>query len=717
MARLLLPILWGLLLLPSSNVARFDGLPLDTGPELIGFLLLLPCTASAALRRHFRRLVGIRGPAVPAALVALGLLAVGGKLVLWSSGTYQGFLGCYRYALAPPPTGPCERSFSNPWFRYGVTRIDRAIDFDPETWNLGFLNSSRFVFPASQAESHPWREHLPIEAVWRGSVEQPSAWVARVTYVGEVTLRLDPDAAGDDGAVMRLPPRYGTAATVDVGVAAGRHVFELTYRFDDGARSPEPQPSGPWATLRVERWGATETAGGGRPVQSTRANRAWRVLAAVVDAIGALLLVSVALGYAILLRRDWWLTTLVAIAGVAVSRLHPEAIGLPIAFGLLVALLGLGRALLCRPWRRRLVLAFLGTAYLTFCLVLSSTPDLHMVIQRPLSDALIYESQARTILETWSLEGGEPAFRYQPGFRYWRFLERLVLGEGDPFVVIVGLTLLSWGCLWAITKLWPRPGPSWPRAVPFALGAGLVLGLATSTPVLAFLEAPLSEYPTWVLLPLLFTLLFTTRRPRQWVWGGLLGGVAVLCRLNHLLAILGYLSVFALQRWRVSARGVMLTLALALALLTWPPIHNRYYGGPATTALRIMNVNRAAVAISPSRLVQVHRDPTVRRDLWRQIRGILYILDTRGAGTGAGEFTWLVMRGLQWLWLGTAVVALPRRQTPSGTRALLLVPLLYLVVYLLYDVDIYYPRHILAGHLAQGVSILYVLGRGWTRSP
>jgi hypothetical protein len=102
MARLLLPVLWALVLLPSSNVVHFDGLPLDTGPELIGVLLLLPFTASVALRRHFRRLVGIWSLVVPAALVALGLVAVGGKLVLWSSGTYEGFLGCYQYALAPP---------------------------------------------------------------------------------------------------------------------------------------------------------------------------------------------------------------------------------------------------------------------------------------------------------------------------------------------------------------------------------------------------------------------------------------------------------------------------------------------------------------------------------------------------------------------------------------------------------------------------------------
>jgi hypothetical protein len=263
-------------------------------------------------------------------------------------------------------------------------------------------------------------------------------------------------------------------------------------------------------------------------VGAARPDRLWRALAGVVDSAAVLLGATVALGYAVLLRRDWWLAGLVAIAGVAVSRLHMQAAGLPIAFGVFLALLGLALALLGRPWRRRLVIAFFATAYLNLGLVLSSVSRLDMVVHRPLGDPLAYESQARAILETWSLEGGEPVFRYQPGFRYVRFLERLVLGEGDPLVLIAALALLAWAYLLAIARLWPRPAPPWPRAIPFLVGAGLVLALATSTPVLSFVEAPLSEYPTWVLLPLSVTLLFGTRTPRQWVGGGVLGGVAVL---------------------------------------------------------------------------------------------------------------------------------------------------------------------------------------------
>lgn len=714
-SRALLPVLWAVLVLPSANFGRFDGLPLDTLPELIGLLLLLPLTVSGALRRYCRRRVGAWGRVAPAVLVALGLAAVGGKLALFVSGTYQGFVGCYRSTLVPPPTGPCERSFANPWFRYSVTRIDSVIDVAPDRWNLGFLNSTRFDFSGRQVQDRPLRDRIPLEVVWQGVIERPSPWRARLTYVGAATLRLGVLAPGDEGSDIRLPRHYGEATTVQLAIPAGRHRVELAYRFDDGARWPAPLPIGPGATVRFEQDTPGGSPGTGALVEAAPPAAVWRVLAAAIDSIALVLGATVTLSYVVLLRRDRWLALFIAIAGLAVSGLRTEAAGLPTAFGVFMALLGLALALLGRTWRRRLVLAFFSAAYFNACLMLSSIPRLDLVLYRPPSDALVYESLARTILETWSLQGGEPVFRFQPGFRYWRFVERLVLGDGDPFVLIVALTALAWGCLWAIARFWPRPAPPWPRALAFTLGAGLLLGLATSTPVVTFVEAPLSEYPTWILLPLVVTLLFGTRARRRWIWGGMLGGVAMLCRLNHVAALLGYLAVFAWQRWRGSPRTVALTVGIALALLTLAPLHNRYYGGRATATIRILNINRAALAIGPSRLARLHRDPDVRRDLWDQVRGILYVHGTRGTATEPDRFTRLMIRGLQWLWLGTAIVVLPRRGLAPGAQALLLVPLLYFVVHLLYTVDTYYPRHILAGHLALGVSVLYAHGPGWPR--
>jgi hypothetical protein len=42
-------------------------------------------------------------------------------------------------------------------------------------------------------------------------------------------------------------------------------------------------------------------------------------------------------------------------------------------------------------------------------------------------------------------------------------------------------------------------------------------------------------------------------------------------------------------------------------------------------------------------------------------------------------------------------------------------PLVYLAVHLVYHVDFYYPRHIIAAHLAMGLVTLNALGRGRAR--
>ena len=105
------------------------------------------------------------------------------------SGAHAGFLACYETSLPVASAGPCERSYENPFARFGVTRIDHDVDFGPETWNLGFVNSHRFNF-------YPWvsgvprRDRLPLAATWWGVVSRPEPWGQRMTYVGEGTVTL-----------------------------------------------------------------------------------------------------------------------------------------------------------------------------------------------------------------------------------------------------------------------------------------------------------------------------------------------------------------------------------------------------------------------------------------------------------------------------------------------------------------------------------------------
>ena len=72
---------------------------------------------------------------------------------------------------------------------------------------------------------------------------------------------------------------------------------------------------------------------------------------------------------------------------------------------------------------RNLLFAYVSVTLLVFIHESISMSSLGAVLIRDGgSDYLAYESFARSILDTWSLEAGEAVFYYQPFFRYLLFL-------------------------------------------------------------------------------------------------------------------------------------------------------------------------------------------------------------------------------------------------------------------------------------------------------
>jgi hypothetical protein len=709
------PLLFALLLLvPSANYQVFDGLPLSRGAEFVGLALLIPLVLSRALRRLHARWVDSWPRAIRGAALTSVALALGAKLLLLASGTHQGFLACYRTPLQAPAAGPCERSFENQFFRFAVTRIDRAISFDEHDWNLGFLNAIRFD-RHYMGEEQRLRWRLPIQASWQGIVERSEPWVARVTYAGEAALVVDPEGPPASRAVTRLLPHYGPPQTHAVPMPAGRHVLRVDYRFDDGSRRDGPPPIGPWATLHIDRGRGPDGREPGAAVRPVRPALAWRALAGAVDvaivALGAPLL----LFYLGLLWRDAWLLALVGVAAPAVDRLNLTRVGLPTSIGLLLLLVLIAVPVLGQRWRRRLLGAYFALLYVAWLVTLRSLRRLDVVTLREFAgDPLFYESHARSILDTWSLEAGERVFFMQPGFRYLRFLERLLLGDGDGLLSILALTALYWTLCFAFARLWPRPRPTGLRAAVFGAMGVLLLSLWSSPPIVFFVQASLSEYPTWIFLPLLFPLLFVSRSPRDWLRGGVLVGLSCLTRLNHLLALFALMAVFAWRACRIRPRAVLAVAVLMLAMFSLPAAHNLYYGGQLVwTTLQAQGPG--ATAIAPREVGGLLRDPAVREKVWYQVDHMFYLHTVRDRFPRGDWMSWVAIRGIQVVWLAVALLTLARRVAPGTTKVLMGLPLAYLVVHLVYHVEFYYPRHIIAGHLAMALVTLYAIGRGWAR--
>ena len=166
-----------LLFLPSAGPHVFDGLPVSGLPEFAAFFLIVPLYVSSALRRVYARLLLTRRRAARPTFVAITAvltLAIAAKLLLLAAGDRSGFAACYQPALAADPAShACERSYENPFFRGGVTRIDDTISFDAATWNLSFFNSLRFNFNDWQKGATE-RTRLPFTARWRGDIDRPT---------------------------------------------------------------------------------------------------------------------------------------------------------------------------------------------------------------------------------------------------------------------------------------------------------------------------------------------------------------------------------------------------------------------------------------------------------------------------------------------------------------------------------------------------------------
>jgi len=322
-------------------------------------------------------------------------------------------------------------------------------------------------------------------------------------------------------------------------------------------------------------------------------------------------------------------------------------------------------------------------------------------------DWLTYESHARAILETWSLRGGEDVFYYQPLFRYVRFGQRLLLGDGDLLVFAAGFGALLFGVLWSVARLTPRRRLSAARTA-CTLGLGLLLlMLVSSNSVTRDILAPLSEPVTWTALLFLFPLLVTGRSGRAWWTGATLAGLSIATRPNQapgtLLLVLVCFANLAPRRPRATL--VAASLFLTAALL--PLAHNLYYGGEWILFTNARSINVALAR--PAGLLGRAPGGRIVTLAWADIRLLLLL------GPLPGLATRLPAYGLLLAWLvaaGATVRAWPRAPWPAVT--LMALPALYLSVYLVFEVRDYFPRHLIIAYLAMGLAGIYVVsGRGW----
>jgi hypothetical protein len=264
-------------------------------------------------------------------------------------------------------------------------------------------------------------------------------------------------------------------------------VFALDYRFDRAGRIGRPA-HGPYARLRV--------LSGARPLSAVSPRLLPRVEGAVGDVAVVVLGLSVAWLWVLILAALWPFAVATAAGGALVIAEATRTGTAP--GGILVALVcALVLALAWKRPRYGLSFGFVALAGLAVIQAAYSFPSLHAVLYRGGgSDWLTYESFARDIFTTHSLQGGEDVFYYQPGYRYLLVVARLVFGEGDMIPSALAQALTNFGILVLAWRLAAGTSLRGVRGALVALGAVLMLAVLNSATILSLIRVGVSEWPT-----------------------------------------------------------------------------------------------------------------------------------------------------------------------------------------------------------------------------
>jgi len=686
-------ILLILALIPSVNYHLFNGFPFSGMVEYALLLSLLPYVFLRKYSRLHTMVLGRLWRKLPLIFILLAVLAAAGKVVLFQSGTYQGFVGCYTSPAAAPSTGDCERSYENPFFRFKATRLDQSLSFYVSNWNLGFVNSNRFNFYRWELGSID-RKRIPLSVEWSGTVEIEENEQIVVTYVGEGRLRI--------GEIdITLPATYQETNQVTLTVPQGIHFVEISYTFDDGYRIGAPDP-GEYTVFRLR---TITDSGEWSPLPALPPAIVWIVLGGLIDLITVALWASILYTYIVILRRKLFVFLIVSLIGGA-SLIVPEMPGLTRPRLLLVLIGALFVYLLLqRRVRHRLLIAYLCFACLGLFRVLMDSHALGTVlVQYGGTDQLTYASFAREILETGSLRAGEAIFYYQPAYRYLAFFLNLLLGESNVFVSALATTALNWGIFFLSECFFLYASSLRRRLIMLGIALTMLVLINNSQVLFDLVQYGTSEYPTWIILAFVLGFILSSKPSQYWPITTLLIGLGMIIRTEQIPALAVVYLIFLIRTYRAGRKVLLSSLGLLLGIFLLPALHNLYYGG----AFAILPTSKGipeSLAISPIKALTTLASRDTQQIIIQQIKDMAGFGSRFNVSMGLA----LPLHILQALWLFAWLYALVRwRSIGCVPKLVLLLPFAYLGVYLFYYSHYDYPRHVLASYLAMGYGVLLV---------
>ena len=319
-------------------------------------------------------------------------------------------------------------------------------------------------------------------------------------------------------------------------------------------------------------------------------------------------------------------------------------------------------------------------------------------------DWFVYQGYARQIFVEESLRGGESLFYFQPGTRYFVFIQHLLFGEND---VLLGILLII-GVLVAgvfVGRKTIQQSPNKSTFIGVATFICACFAVFSQFDFVGFAVNTASEYPTWILTLVIFGFLQRgTLSPRLAIALASLAGLIAQFRPNQ---VFGACFIFLLIQFELApnhgAEQLLHRLRLILVfgtVLSLSLLHNLHYASTFTIFSGTGSLNSD---LPFSSLFRIFYDENVREIVFGKLRFALY-WTTRPQHWEVALSFW----SLQVLWLIVIIKSISAKCAQPKVWIALITPLAYLVPLLPYRFDTYYPRHIVAIQLAFGLSALYV---------
>ena len=632
--------------------------------------------------------------------------------------------GCYKLVsninIPYSQTYDCERSWDN-LFDGSFTRNDESINFgishDGEAvnkhindgnWNLSALNSNVYSY---YLENQPNPYKLDVHAIWEMPVQ--SEKFLRISYLGEGYVTFNNE-------LISLPKSYSFVSEKVLKIPDEISQLKIDFEWK------QVNDRGSWAYIEVK-----DTKGN---YLHPPVNNIVYFLIFILNffSIAIVLLLFFVYGltliqnyqksnYRTITRRSFILLILTiycVLNIIFLDNLNYLAISFTFLFIILFILNTSGGS----SNFFNLTNFFIMAISLIFNSKFGLGSKMTVFYRGRGEDFLTYESFARQILVTGSLQGGEDVFVYSPLFRYLLVLLHTIIGDADNllfpiylFALLVSINFLFKNVTRRIS--YDKNQLSFSHIFLYCL-ITLFSIFVSSFPIFRGGYQLLSESPTWIFLIIVFAILIKGEKSYidYLILGTLLGSMLML-RANQLIGII-LIIILIIHEARLSSRiqkieflflkRILLLLGSFVFCGSLTFFHNLFYGNQ----IQLLQTSLPLPVNFPlkvSDIFLISSDESIRLIFKEQLNGLLAISPDLITNEIFSTFTFAI-RLIQ-LFYPILLLLLLFRVVSFSVRNLLLfiVPLGFLVPHLFLQIYVYHPRHIVIGYLSIFLILIYFL--------